>query len=173
MLTSRFFLGRRREQGFTLIEMLVYIAILMIVVGGALTLIFALGGRLSEQRADQLVTKSAQATLDHMLYSIRSSDTINDANTSSLVSPGVLVLTQGTTTHKYGLTSGQVVYTKNGVVQGPLTDARVQVDELRFFVYDNVNTEMVRVEMTLTAMIGKATTTKSFSAGATLRGSYD
>lgn len=161
------------KKGFTLVEMLVYLAVLIILAGGALTLVFLLGEQFAQLRTDQLVTKSAQATLENMLYTVRTSDTVSLAYTTLQTNPGALYLIQGTTTHQYALVGGRVVYTKNAIAQGPLTSDRVRVDELRFFAYDNANTQMVRIELSLTAVLANATTTKTFSSSATLRGSYD
>ncbi len=172
MASQNTFFYKNKVNGFSLVEMLVYIAVLVIVAAGALTLVFSLGGKFQQQRADQLVTKSAQGALEHMLSSIRTADSVGVSSTL-ISSPGVLTLNAAATTTAYSLSSGTVVYSINSVAKGPITDNKVSVSELRFFLHDNTTTQLVRIELTLTAQVGAARVTKTFYAGATLRGSYD
>jgi type II secretory pathway pseudopilin PulG len=172
----RYFLSKINAcsaRGFSLIEMLVYLAILMIVVGASLTLLFTLDDRIREQRANQLVVQSAQSTLEHILSSVRAADVVNTVGSTLNTTPGVLALTQGATTTTYAIVNGDISVTRNGVSLGSLTDEAVTVSQLRFFSYDNGDTEFVRVVFTLSAQVGDTTVTKTYRGGATLRGSYE
>lgn len=154
--------------------MLVYISILVLVSGGALTLLFSLSDRMAEQRANQLVTRASESALERILNEIRTADSVDVFYSTLESTPGVLTLVDGATTTEFSLSGNTVVMEVNGGVQAPLTDERVSVGSLRFFMYDNTVTEMVRVVLTLSATSSDATTiTKTFTTGATLRGSYD
>jgi len=159
--------------GFTLIEMLVYIAILTIVSGGALTLLFSLTDQINAGRAQRLVSSSAQTALERMLTEVRSADAVDAVNSTLEVSSGVLALDREASTTALTLSAGTVMLSSDGVIQGPLTSENVSVDELRFYHYDNTNTELVRVVLTLSATVGDTSITRTFNAAGVLRGSYD
>jgi prepilin-type N-terminal cleavage/methylation domain-containing protein len=161
------------QSGFTLIEMLVYIAILTIVSGGALTLLFSLTDQINAGRAQRLVSSSAQTALERILTEVRSADSVDGLTSTLEVSPGVLVLERGASTTAVALSAGTVLLSSDSIVQGPLTSGDVSVDELRFYHYDNTNTEMVRVRLTLSATVGDTSITRTFNAAGVLRGSYD
>jgi len=160
-------------QGFSLVEMLVYVAVLMLVSTGSITLLLTLADNVERQQANQLVTRSAHSALERMLKDIRAANTVDTFYSTLETSPGVLVLTAGATTTEYSLTGGQIVLGVNGTTVGPLTEERVSVDGVSFYRYDNTITELVRVELTLSATIGESTVTETFNAAATLRGSYE
>jgi type II secretory pathway pseudopilin PulG len=161
------------SKGFSLVEMLVYVAVLIIVMGGSLTLLFSLSDRIQEQRANQLVVHAAQTTLEHMLLHIRNGDAVDILNSTLTANPGELTIINGATTTSYALVSNQVELVQNSTPLGSLTNENVTVQQLRFFRYDNGDTEMVRIVLTLSAQVGETIVTKTFNAGGTLRGSYE
>lgn len=164
-----------KTQGFSLVEMIVYIALLIAISVSAIFLMLTLRELLDVYRADQRVTESAQIALERMLHEIRAADTVNTADPDSLLidSPGHLVLLNGTSTTEFSVVDGRAVLTVNGSARGPLTQKGVSVDELRFFRYDNGATEAVRVRMTVSASVGDAASTATFGGTAVLLGSYD
>ncbi len=164
---------KNSKRGFSLVEMLVYIFILMIVVGASLQILLLLDDRILAHRADQRLIHSGQSTLEHILDSVRNADTVDQFYSTFATNPGTLVLMQGATTTQYERVGNQIEVTVNGTSEGMLTDDAVTVTELRFFSYDNSTTELVRVELTLSANAGEAVVTKTFNASATLRGSYE
>lgn len=164
---------RLHQNGFSLIEILVYIAILVIVSGGALTMLFSLTDQINTGRAERIVRSSAEVTLERMLGDIRAADTIDTFYSTLETSPGALTLLDGATTTDYAVVGGVIEVTEDGSVVGPLTDDRVTVDSLIFYHYDNTFTEMVRTVLTLSATVGDATVTRTFEAAAVLRGSYE
>lgn len=161
------------KQGFSLVEMLVYVAVLMLISAGSITLLLTLADNVERQQANQLVTRSAQSTLERMLKDIRGADAVDTFYSALETSPGVLVLTADATTTEYSLTGGQIMLEVDGTVLGPLTEENVTVEGVTFFRYDNSLTELVRVELTLSATVGESTVTETFNASATLRGSYE
>lgn len=161
------------QRGFSLVEMLVYVAILMIVSSGALSLLFSLTDQINTGRAERIVSHSAEVTLERMLGDIRGSVAVNLFSSTLESTPGVLTVETAATSTQFSVSSGAIVVEENGTIIGPLTDDRVTVDSLIFYRYDNSVTEMVRVAMTLSATVGEATVTRNFEAGAVLRGSYE
>lgn len=165
--------SRRVVAGFSLIEMLVYISVLIVVSSGSLTLLFSLSDRMMEQKAAQLVTREAEAALERMLTDIKNGVSYNAFYSTLETSPGELSIESGSTTTRFVLSGGALTVDVNGTGAVPLTSGNVALDELRFFAYDNAHTQMARIVMTLSASVGDATVTKTFSAGAVLRGSYE
>lgn len=166
-------LKTQQNKGFTLVEMLVYISILVIVAGGALTLLFSLEDRMTENRAHQLVAQAGKNTLERMLSDIRAADTVDTLSSTFEVSPGVLEVVNASNTARYAVASGSVLLTVDGQNVGRLTDERVSIDQLRFYHYNTGETELVRAELSVTATVRDATVSRTFTAGAVLRGSYD
>ena len=164
---------KRSSTGFSLVEMLVYISVLVIVVGASIQILFLLDDRILMQQANQRLVRSSEATFEHILDSVRNADDIDATYSTFVVNPGVLVLTEGATTTEYERVNNQVQVSVNGVSQGSLTDENVVVNELRFFSYDNGTTKLVRAKLTLTAIAGEVSVTKTFNTSATLRGSYE
>ena len=159
--------------GFSLVEMLVYISVLVIVVGASIQTLFLLDDRILMQRANQRLVHSSETTFEHILDSVRNADDVDSFYSTFAVNPGVLVVLQGATTTEYERINNQVQVSINGASQGSLTDENVVVNELRFFSYDNGTTKLIRVELTLTAIAGEVSVTKTFNTSATLRGSYE
>lgn len=164
---------KHTERGFTLIEILVYLAILVTVSGGALTMLFSLTDNINSGRSERLVTNSATIALERMLSDIRGADLVDTFYSTFDTNPGALTLIDGASTTAYSVVDGAIVIAKDGVTVGQLTNEQVTVDALRFYHYDNLQTEMVRILMTLTGVVGDATTTRTFEAASVLRGSYE
>ncbi len=163
------------KSGFTLVEMLIYIGLLILISVSALSLLLTLRTLLDEYRADQHLTESAQAVLERVLYDLRSADQIDTTDPSVVMvnTPGHLVLTRDTTVTEFYVSSGRLMVSVNSVELGPLTKETVEVDELRFLPYDNGVTNAVKVVFRLTSTVGDATATANFNGTAVLRGTYD
>lgn len=161
------------HRGFSLVEMLIYISILVLVSGGALTVLFDLTDHLNRSRSERLMVNTAQTVLERMLTEIRISGAVDEPNSTLGSSPGALSLLQpGTTTVNFEMNGGVLRVERDDVDLGALTDS-VVVDSLVFHHYENPLTEMVGIELTLSAVVGGATTTRTFNTAAVLRGSYD
>lgn len=165
-----------------MVEMLVYIAILMIVTTGSISLLFTLSGLVEQYRAEQAVLQSATAAMERMLLDIRAADEVNVAAstlaTSGSPNPGELVLIQRigasvATTTVFSVVDGAVSMSVNGRVLGPLTESIVSVPRLVFFHYDNGTTETVRVRLQVESTFGERTVTREFYTTAVLNGSYE
>jgi len=160
--------------GFTLVEMLVYVAILSIVLGAALTAIFSFSDHIGKSRANRLVTVAAETALERILTETRMANAVDVAGSNLGSSPGTLTLTRDDgTTMFFELSGGTLDVSENGVNQGPLTPGGVEVENLEFRRFDNSFTELIAIDITLTALSGGASSTRSFSAAAVLRGSYE
>ena len=162
-----------KQRGFTLVELLVYISLLLIMSIASVSLMLSLQSTLSEQRSKRALTQGGVIAMERMLYEIRESETITVPLSTLGSSPGVLVLEQETQDVTFDTNSGSLRVAIDGSTAEPLTDTTITVDNLVFTYFDNTRTEMVRVDLTLTATIGSATSTQTFTSSAVLRNSYD
>lgn len=164
---------KQRACGFTLVEMLVYVSVLVIVSTAAVSFLIALSGQVAQQRAHALVDHAAQTAFERMTQDIRGADAVDTTYSTLTSTPGVLTLISGATTTKYTLQSGTLDVARNSGSAIPLTDGTVTVNSLRFFEYSNSNTDLVRVVISLSATVHNVTVTRTFTTSATLRGSYE
>lgn len=160
-------------KGFTLIEMLVYISVMLLIAVGLVTTFHSLDTALLKNRDDRALTESATVSLERIGRAIRSADSVNTGMSTLGSSPGVLTLTEGATTTKFSLVSGNLMLTINSKDVGPLTGDDVTVNSLTFTYYPGTATDLVRVALTLTRVGDVSTTTRTFYTSAVLRGSYE
>lgn len=174
MLTN-FFLKHKQSssRGFSLLEVLVYLALLILFSVGAVSLLFSLEDVLAMQKGDRVVVEAANGTFERLLLEIRQSDEVLTAGSVLNTSPGTLQLSQGADTATIYLSNGSVWLQENGVNRGSLSSDSVEITDLRFYFYDNGRTEMIRISMTASTTVGERTTNETFKAAAILRGSYD
>ena len=156
-----------------LIETLIYITVTVIVTIVTVNMYFSLDDVLLRNKTERALTNAATVTLERLVRDIRAADTVDSGSSTFDVSPGVLVLTTGVNTTEFSLSGGSIIVEENGVEIGPLTGGDVSVDELIFRHYVGSETELIRVELTLSAVSKAASTTKTYYIGAVPRGSYE
>ncbi len=170
------FLHHRKPtiQGFSLVEILVYIAVLVFVTMAGILTYLSLSTTLVRYETERAVSHAAQVTLERIVRDIRGATSITAAQSSfGTSSPPSLTLVASGTTTKFSLVGGNVMLTQNGVDIGPLTSEDITVDQLYFMRYTGVTTELVRVVLTLSASNKAASTTRTFYGSGVLRGSYE
>jgi len=170
------FFSKRRvsASGFSLVEVLVYVAVLVLVTMAGVLTYLSLSTTLVRYETERAVSHAAQVTLERIVRDIKGATTITAAESSfGTSSPPSLTLVAGTTTTKFSLSGGNVLLTQNGIEIGPLTSEDVTVEQLYFLRYTGVSTELVRVVLTLSASNKAASTTRTFFGSGVLRGSYE
>jgi type II secretory pathway pseudopilin PulG len=161
------------NRGFSLVEVLVYLSVMVLVAGGLITTFLSLDTVFLRNRTDRELMVSASMTLEQMTRAIRNAESINLAGSSFNTSPGALSLTTGATTTRFFISGGGIAVSVNGVELGPLTSDDVTVESLIFTHYIGTTTELVRVELTLSATSSVASSTRAFYTSAVLRGTYE
>lgn len=161
------------RRGFTLIEMLVYIAVLVLAVSAMVTLFLSLNTTLARNQVERALTHSAEVTLERMVRDIRAA-----ATADTTVANQLTLQTEGAaTTTVFSLSGTQVAYSINGTDYGFLTSDAIQVDNLTFTAYEHIGTELettlVRVALTLSVSTRAASSTRTYYTSAVLRGSYE
>lgn len=164
---------RTTQAGFTLIEVIVYIAILVLVSAAAVTALVSFSDVLDNQRVQQRVTSSAQGALERMVHDIRNSTAVNVGGSTLADPDGVLQLTHSGGDITFARSGGVITVTRGSEPAVPLTSSDVSVDALAFYHYADGPTELVRVSLTVSATSSTQTRTETFYGGAVIRGSYD
>lgn len=161
------------KKGFSLVEVMVYLAVLVTVSSACVYALVTYSTILAEQKVKRTLTNNAQLALERITREVKNADGV-DLVGSTLADPtGTLELLN---------TGADVTFSYNGgsidvaVAGGPaenLVGSDVNVDSLYFYHYDNGVTELVRTKITLSATSSKSSATETFYGAAVLRGSYD
>jgi len=162
---------KQNLQGFSLIEVVVYIAIFLLVSIGSVTLLLTLQKQVYQYQANQILVRNATSVMERVLFDIRAADTISGGTFGS--SPGDLSLLNGATTTAYSLSGGNLMVSVNGGQAAPLTGSPVTVSSLQFDQFDNGVSEAVRITFTMQSVVGGVTVSDDFSNTSVLLSSYD
>jgi len=166
-------LGDKKQNGFALVEMLIYIIIFVLIalsIVSSLTYITKSYRQLKNER-DILI--SAQTVLNEITLDVRQAKNIDSTNSLFNSATGRLTLLGKRTDntdlkYEFYLTNGQIHLKENDVERGALTSDQVTVSE--FYVYRLVNsiTEGITVRLKLEAE-NEVSRVKTFSATSILR----
>jgi Tfp pilus assembly protein PilW len=162
-----------QKNGFSLVEILVYIAILLLVTVASVSLYLTFNTIFVRNEVERKLTYAANVTLERIVRDLRASDLVDLTPSTFNVSPGTLKLIQGATTSIYTLVGGDVTVTVDGIPLGLLTGEGVTADSLIFTRYAVPNAELVRVALTLSTHDKSASSTRTFYASGVLRGAYE
>lgn len=163
----------RYNGGFSLIEMLVYLAVMIVLVGALITSFLSLNTTLARNATERALMRGAQTSLERMTRDIMRADGIN-MGLSTLDTPlGALAVTESTTTTRFYVSGDALMVSVNGVAQGPLTSDALSVENLVFHRFTSSTSEMVRVALTLHSSSRSASSTRTFYTSAVLRGTYE
>lgn len=159
---------RLHTAGFSLVEMIVYIAVLLVISVASIQSMLSLDTLIKQYSAERQLTRSAITALERFIYDARDAETVFSVTSGQY---GDITFTIDGQQVSYA-TSGDALHVSvAGVDQGPLTLSGVVVDTVAFYAYDDVS-EFARVELQLTSTVGEYSLTRTYRAGATLRESY-
>ena len=161
------------SSGYTLIEAIIYIAILAVLAVTFISLLFTMTRAYVNFRLTRDIVSSSSLALERMIGEIRRAEAVNVS--SALPDRLVLDTTDNggsATTMVFFLSSGVLMIKEGSGAAASTTSARVVVDNLVFRQTNTPESSAVKVEMTLSASRGEVTRTEKFYATAVLRGSY-
>ncbi len=161
------------QKGFSLVEMLVYIALLVVVSTAAMAMLLNYSDVFTKYRAEKLLVRQLHEATERMVYDIQNAAAVNVVGSTLDTSPGTLVLDRVGSSVTYTLDSGVVTVAEDANPAVPLTSTSVTISDLTFAYLANARTEMVRVSITGIATVGEYTATETFSTSAIIRGSYE
>jgi len=165
------------RRGFTLVEMVVYIAILVLSTILFINLLLSITTSYRTLKAVQSIHSSAVSSIDRMGFEIRGAKAVVSANSVFDAHPGKLVLTiptsSGDITKEFYLDgSGILIIKEEGVDQGPLTKNNIEITSL-IFRHLSATSSAIKIEMTIEGSNGKITKSAVFFDTFVLRGKYN
>ncbi len=160
-----------RAQGFTLVEMLVYVAILLIVSTASILFIISLDRLVTQYRIETALYRSGSSALEQVLVGIRQADSF-DALNSVLENntAGALALTNGASSTEFVLDAGQLHLILDGDDYGSLTSDEVTVTDFTVFRHGTVIGDLVRVRLGLSVTVNGTSKDITLYAGGVIRG---
>ena len=150
-----------KKAGFTLVEILVYLALFAIISVAVLSSLGSMGRALALLRSTRGATDSTLIAFDRMTRSIQAASSVNVVSSTLSVSPGTLVLDTGT---QFFLSGTSLMVQEAGAPAVQLAPPSVVFSSLVFRKIQTAASLGVKIE----AVVGG----KNMYTTAVLRGSY-
>lgn len=166
--------GKQQGQaGFTMVEMLVYLAIFLVTATASVTFMFSLDNFIDQYRLETMLYRSGTSIMEHVQLAIRQADQVDTFNTvEDNPSAGKLTVANVSTTTSFTLNGGALEMSINGTEYGDLTSNDVTVDSFTVYHYPQAVGEFVRVRLHLTGTLdGSVSKSVILYGGAVVRGS--
>lgn len=166
------------SKGFTLIEVVIYIAVLGLSLAAIVTSVIAITRSQSRIQLDERIQQAANTTLERLVREIREAESIDAVDSVFDTSPGRLVIAvpqdgMAAREVEFILLNGVLQLKEEGTYIGDLIGSDVVVDTLIFRSIMTPHSEAVRIELTLSASSSQQTSTQSFYTTTVLRNSYE
>jgi len=159
-------------RGFTLVEMLIYVAILLIVSTASILFIISLDRLVTQYRIETALYRSGSGVLEQVLVGIRQADSLDALNSVfENNSAGALALTNGASSTEFVLESGQLNLILDGQEYGSLTSDEVTVTDFTVFRHPTAIGDLVRVRLGLSVTLNGVDKNITLYAGGVIRGS--
>ncbi|MEX2013762.1 MAG: prepilin-type N-terminal cleavage/methylation domain-containing protein [Parcubacteria group bacterium] len=168
---------KSRQRGMTLVEMLVYVFLLTLTVFVIINSLFSLSRSYRSLESTLAIETTAQVALERLVREVRGSSSIAVAESVWDSSPGKLLLNQkdgddNPLTVRFLVANERIEIEENGFNLGPLTPASVRVTNLVFRRITTLESEALKIEMTVESGEGTSFRSKNFYSTVVLRGSY-
>lgn len=159
-------------RGYTLMEAVVYVAILAVFSVIAVNAIIIILGSFRHVRAERTVNTAATVAFERVVREARAAASITTANSSFDTHPGRLTLSlPNAATREFYIENGVLRVKEDGVYAGTLTASTTVIDSLIFRHLDHGTTQGVRIELTIHDTRDPGAT-RQFADTAVLRGTY-
>ncbi len=161
------------HRGFTLVEILVYIALFVLLASTAVASLLNFSDSLKAYRAEKILTEQVRGAYERMLADVRNATALDQAGSTFDVSPSTVSLQYEAVERVYTLSGGAITVAENGGTAVPITGDGITVTSFTVYQYDMVSTILLRVEIAATATVGDTTVTETYYSSSVLRGSYE
>ncbi len=165
-----------RKKGFTLLELVMYVALFMVLSLVAFDSVVTMGKAFVAVRMNRSETSAAIAVLERVGREVRSASYLDDAASTYDVASGRLTVARSsgsaTTTTSFVLTNGRITVSENGATSVPLSDPSVSVESFLVRKAAASTTRAVKIELGLRHARTATSTLETFSTTALLRGTY-
>ena len=163
-----------RRKGFSLVEMLVYISILVLMLAVIMNIIVSVIRSERVLKALRNVEDSAVLSLERITREVRQAENV-DINSSIFdLNPGRLALEStdalgNPRTVEFYLSSGVLMFSENGMELGALTRTDARVSALTFRFFTGSNSKGIRTEITIESGTSTHYRSDNFYSSAILR----
>lgn len=160
--------------GFTLLEMVVYVAILSLTLVSVIVAISGVMRAYGNTQAQTRIGRAAAFSLSRMTHEVRLADAANVPQSSFGSHPGALALSSSAParTVRFYVENGTLKFDENGAYAGDLTPEHVFVNSFVVHHLQSDASDAVRLVLTLDAATRTGTTSETFYTTAVMRGSY-
>ena len=160
------------RSGFTLVEILIYLAIFTILSTASVAFLFSLKDIVGQYRIETILYRSGTDVMEQILLSIRQADTVDLINTvEDDPANGRLVVENDSNTTEFTFTGGELQMVLNGDNLGYLAGDGVTVSSFTVFHYPLGTAQLVRVRVALSGTAGGISKDIILQGGAVVRGS--
>lgn len=158
-------------KGFTLVEVMIYLAILTVVSAGGVGLILSLDGVLAQFKVETALYRSSTNIFEQLIVAVREGEDFDAAN-SVLNTPatGKLTILNGGTITTFEKSGSDLNLTIDSINKGDLLSEGVSVTSFTVYKYDTTVGTFVRVKLGLSATVEGITKTLTLYDGAVIRG---
>jgi prepilin-type N-terminal cleavage/methylation domain-containing protein len=155
------------SKGFSLVEMIVYIAILSLITSALTVTASSLLNTFAHLEIYEDMAHSSTVALERISYEIRTARTVNVMSSTLGISPGTLVLDTvdavgSPTVITFSLVNGKIFIQEGASAPSPLTSNSVTVTNATFTHTVGPNTQGVLIEITLERALHSKVATRSF-----------
>ena len=157
-----------KTEGFTIIEILVYVAVLAGIFLLVVNTLLSFTKNYREVRALRLADQTSITALERMTREIREASSANTDQSSVLT----LTKTVGSTstTTKFYIDGGVMKLDVNGEYAGPLSIAGSSVVSLDFTKLSNSTSSLIKIDITVQGTSGPVARTKTYHSSVIMRG---
>nr|QBM02311.1 hypothetical protein [uncultured archaeon] len=168
----------RSSQGFSLVEMIVYVGLLSVILTAVIVILINLTTTYRSLKVSKDIDLSAFTALERISNEIKLADSINVAQSTlaTTTSPALALNTYdaggASTVLTFSVSNGLLRVSEGGVDKGSLIASTTKVTRLIFYSVSTTTTEAVTVELWLASGTSTTYREEKFYSTAVLRGSY-
>lgn len=157
--------------GFTLVEILIYLAILLIVATGAVSFLLSLDDLIDQYTIETSLYRSGTSVMERILVTVRQGSEFDTTN-SVINTPasGVLSINDDGVNTQFAKVGNELQLIDAGVNKGNMLSEEVIVEEFTVYQYDLGDGTLVRVRLDLNATVGGVSKDLVLYGGAIIRG---
>lgn len=159
------------KSGFTLVEVLIYLAILVLVATGAVTFLLSLDELIDQYTIETALYRSGTSVLERVLVEVRQANELDTVNTViNDPDTGVLSLNNDGVNTRFIKSGDELQIMREGVNEGNLMSEEVTVNGFTVYQYDLGDGTLVRVRLTMSATVDGVTKDLTLYGGGIIRG---
>jgi type II secretory pathway pseudopilin PulG len=162
----------QKQGGFSLIEVLVYIAVLFFVMAGSIGLILSMQQLLIKHKAEQIMLRTSATALEQLVLDVKNATGVDTSASTLGSTDSVLVLETESDDITFEIVSGRLTRTQSGTTL-PLTDTRATVTRYEAILLTSSISSLVANEIDITVTLGAQSFSETFSVVRILQQSYE